>query len=590
MYRTHSCGTLSQADENLEVQLAGWVDVRRDLGGVIFVELRDHTGRLQLVADPEKNPEIHKDFEKLRAEYCIQVKGKISNRPDGTENADLRTGAVEMYPSEIIILNASETLPLSLKDFAQTDEGFRLKNRHLDLRREEMQTNIRMRHTITQAIREYLVKEDFLEIETPILTLSTPEGARDYLVPSRVHPGEFYALPQSPQLFKQMLMSSGFEKYFQIAKCFRDEDLRADRQPEFTQVDIEQAFAKQEDIIKSTEGLIKNVFDAIERPVTLPFQQMDYDEAMSSYGSDKPDLRFDMKLIDYTDLMKESGFDSFAKLAKSGGLVKAICADTPNWTRKEFDDLRNLSIEYGAKGLAWITYGENLEPNSPIAKFFNEQELKQIADLAQVQENQSIFFVADTNTGLVHDVLGRLRLHLAKKLNLIDESQDNFVWIVNWPLFEKDEETGGLQPLHHPFTSPNIEDLDKLTEDNLSKIRTQSYDIVYNGVELGGGSIRIHNPEIQNKIFELLGITSEEIQKRFGFFMDALKYGAPPHGGIALGLDRLVMLLTNSDSLRQVIAFPKIQSATCPLTSAPSAVSEDQLEDLYLKVNKPLEI
>ncbi len=586
-FRSHFCGTLSQSDDGLKVSLAGWVDVRRDLGGVIFIELRDHTGKLQLVADPQINPQVYKVFETLKAEYCIKIQGIIKNRPAGTENPDLRTGAVEIYPESVEILNKSKTLPLPLKDFEDTDELFRLKYRFLDLRRDSMQKNIRFRHKITQAIRDYLVAKDFLEIETPILTKSTPEGARDYLVPSRMQKGKFFALPQSPQLFKQLLMISGFEKYFQVARCFRDEDLRADRQPEFTQIDIEMSFINIEDIISNTEGIFENIFKVIGKNVKLPFQRMDYDTAMNLYGKDAPDLRFDMKLIDFTDIMETSGFESFSKIVSKNGIVKGLCVPTKDWSRKEYDDLKNLvtTKEYGAKGLAWITYKENNEIASPIAKFFSEEELSKIKTRANAKEGDSIFFVADKKE-IVHNALGRLRLHLGEKLNLIDKNKDEFVWIVNWPLFEKDHISGKLNVMHHPFTSPDMKDLHLLDTEPV-KVRALAYDIVYNGVELGGGSIRTYREDIQKKVLQLLNIEDEEIENRFGFLLQALSLGAPPHGGIALGLDRLVMMLAKETSLRQVIAFPKVQSSSCPLTEAPSEVDSEQLEELALKISLP---
>ncbi|MDX1917604.1 MAG: aspartate--tRNA ligase [Candidatus Caenarcaniphilales bacterium] len=589
-YRTHLCGTLTQSDEDTEVLLAGWVDVRRDLGGVIFIELRDHTGRIQVVSDPQITPELHTIFETLRSEYCLQVSGKIRTRPTGTENEDLRTGAVEVVPSEVKILNTCKPLPLPIKDFAEADESFRLKYRWLDLRRPEMQTNIRLRHQVTQVIREYLVKNGFLEIETPILTRSTPEGARDYLVPSRQQEGSFYALPQSPQLFKQLLVISGFERYFQIARCFRDEDLRADRQPEFTQVDLEIGFTTVDEVIEVASGLLQAVFESIERPFDLPIQRMSYAEAISLYGSDKPDLRFGLRLIDFTDVMQRSGFEAFAQVTRQGGIVKGLCVpDTAGWSRKDFDDLRTLVMkpEYGAKGLAWISYKEGEDPlgTSPIAKFFTSEELAEIKSYAHAKTGDSIFFVAD-KSALAHQVLGRLRLYLGEKLDLIDQSKDSFVWIIDWPLVERDLDTGTLQFMHHPFTAFNPEDAHLMSTEP-EKIRAYAYDIVYNGVELGGGSIRSHQESAQRQFLHLLGMSDQEIDQRFGFLVNALAMGAPPHGGIALGLDRLVMLLAHEESIRQVIAFPKVQSGGCPLTGAPASVEEKQLHELALRIYKP---
>jgi aspartyl-tRNA synthetase len=568
------------------VSLAGWVDVRRDLGGLIFIELRDHTGRVQLLSDPQVNTKIHAIFETLRSEDVIQVKGKIKARPEGTQNPDLRSGAVEIAPDSVKILSKARPLPLQLEDFEETDESFKLKHRVLDLRTERMQKNIRTRHKITHAVRDYLATHGFLEIETPILTRSTPEGARDYLVPSRTQPGKFFALPQSPQLFKQLLVISGFEKYYQVARCFRDEDLRADRQPEFTQIDIEMSFIELEDVISMTEGLLEAAFDAVDRPIKTPISRMTYKEAIEKYGSDKPDLRYGLELINFTPLMKECNFESFSKIAKNGGLVKGICVPkTGEWSRKDFDELRNHVVEeFGAKGLAWISYkvGEDENGNSPISKFFTVKELQEIKTLAKAKAGDSIFFVADT-PAIVHSVLGRLRTYLANKLDLIDHDKHELVWIVEWPLLEANED-GSYQFMNHPFTAVDPRDENLLTvEPELA--RASAYDIVYNGVELGGGSLRNHQVEAQAKAFELLGMTEEESEAKFGFLLNALACGAPPHGGIALGLDRLVMMLTDAESLRQVIAFPKVQSASCLLTGAPAEVAEDQLKELALKIN-----
>ncbi|HEY9886242.1 MAG TPA: aspartate--tRNA ligase, partial [Vampirovibrionales bacterium] len=464
----------------------------------------------------------------------------------------------------------------------------KLKHRFLDLRRESMQSKLRLRHHITHVIRDYLNKEGFLEIETPVLTRSTPEGARDYLVPSRTQAGKFFALPQSPQLFKQILMSSGFEKYYQVARCFRDEDLRADRQPEFTQIDLEMSFVEVEDVINLTEGMIEAAFEVAGKTVQAPFPRITYKEAIAKYGSDKPDLRFGLELKDFTSLMKLSSFESFAKIAQKGGLVKGICVPkTGNWSRKEFDDLRNKTVEdFGAKGLAWISYQADDDlGSSPIAKFFKEEELKEIKELAGAKTGDSIFFIAD-NPSVTHDVLGRLRCHLGEKLNLISKDADKLVWVTDWPLFEKDPLTGAVHFAHHPFTSINPKD-SHLADKDSELARAQAYDIVYNGVELGGGSIRNHKVADQQKAFDLLGMKKEEVTEQFGFLMDALSMGAPPHGGIALGLDRLVMMLTAAKSLREVIAFPKVQSASCILTSAPTEVDEKQLRDLSIKVQLP---
>jgi len=585
-FRTHLCGTLSQADEESKIELAGWVNVRRDLGGLIFIELRDHTGRVQLVSDPKINPEIHQIFETLRAEYVIQVKGKISTRPEGNANPDLRSGAIEIYPESVKILNKAKIFSVAQKDLESTDENYRLKNRVRDLRNNKLQESLRSRHKISQAIREYLNKDNFIEIETPILTKSTPEGARDYLVPSRIHPGNFFALPQSPQLFKQLLVTSGFEGYYQFARCFRDEDLRADRQPEFTQIDLELGFTDQAEVILKTENLLKAAFSAVDHEIETPIKKITYQEAIQEYGSDKPDLRFGLKLIDFTDLMAKSKFKSFAQVAQSqNGLVKAICVEnTGNWTRKEFDNLRDLCVrDFGAKGLAWISYNqENPLGQSPISKFFEEKELKLISQKACAKPGDTVFFIADLDYK-TNEILGRLRLYLANYLNLIDSDADSLVWVVDWPLLTEDPETKELAFMNHPFTQINPEDKSLLETDCL-KVRALAYDIVYNGVELGGGSIRNHKLADQIKAFELLGITPEKMKTKFGFLLDALETGAPPHGGIALGLDRIVMMLLKLDSLRDVIAFPKIQSSTCLLTKAPSEVGSSQLKDLGVKV------
>ena len=587
-YKKQSCTELTEQDIGKTALLAGWASTIRDLGGIIFVELRDKTGLFQLVADPQINPEVHKVLSKIKPEFVIQVEGEVSKRPDDTINTKLKTGTIEMYPKKVNVLSSAQTLPFVLDD-DNVSEDVRLKYRYLDLRREKMVNNFKLRHNIVSAIRNYLNSLDFMEVETPILIKATPEGARDYLVPSRIHDGKFYALPQSPQIFKQLLMVAGFEKYYQIAKCFRDEDLRADRQPEFTQVDMEMSFVSQDDVIKMTEGLIESAFKAAGVEVKAPFKRITYKEAMDRFGSDKPDTRFGLELFNVTDIMEQSTFEAFKSVIKQGGTVRAIkIPGIAGYSRKEMDDVRNLAISFGAKGLAWITYLEDGSVKSPVLKFLNEEQIKEIQTRAQAQNGDIVFFVADYPQ-IVFDVLGRFRLYFGKKLNMIDESKHDLLWVVDFPLFEYSFEDNSYKSMHHPFTMPALEDVDKLETDK-GNVKSIAYDIIYNGNELGGGSIRIHDAEIQRKVFHALGLTEEDIKEKFEFMIDAFKYGTPPHGGLAIGLDRLVALLLRANSIREVIAFPKNSQAKDLMTNAPSMASEEQLRELHLKLRNPIKV
>ena len=583
--RTYFCGEVTEKAIGEKVTLKGWVQKRRDLGGLIFIDLRDRTGLVQIVFNPDVSPEALSLAEKVRTEYVLDVKGTVIARGEGTINENLRTGKIEVQAEDLAIINEAKTTPFIIADKTDVSEDVRLKYRYLDLRRPVMFETFKMRHQVTKAIRDFLDGEEFLDVETPILTKSTPEGARDYLVPSRVHPGEFYALPQSPQLFKQLMMVGGFERYYQIARCFRDEDLRADRQPEFTQIDIETSFMSQEDILALTEQMMQKVMKDVKGlDVTLPFPRMSFEEAMDRYGSDKPDTRFGMELIDLSEMVKDSGFKVFAAAVEGGGQVKAINVKggAANYSRKDIDGLTAFVSVYGAKGLAWLKAEEG-GLKGPISKFFNEQEQQELQTKLDAEPGDLLLFVADKKN-VVADALGALRMKLGKELGLIDQSLFNFLWITDWPLLEFDEEADRYFAAHHPFTMPVREDL-PLLETDPSKVKAQAYDLVLNGYELGGGSLRIFERDIQEKMFAVLGFTKEQANEQFGFLLDAFEYGTPPHGGIALGLDRMVMLLAGRTNLRDTIAFPKTASASDLLTDAPGEVSRAQLEDLHLELN-----
>ena len=587
-YKKQNCTEITEDFIGKECTLACWVSTVRDLGGIIFVEIRDRSGLFQVVADPKVNPNVYETFGKLRSEFVVQVKGIVSKRPDDTINDRLKTGTIEIYPNEIKILSQSKAIPFVLDD-ETVSEDIRLKYRYLDLRSEKMLNNLKLRHKIVTAIRNYLNGLDFMEVETPILIKTTPEGARDYLVPSRVFDGKFFALPQSPQIFKQLLMVGGIEKYYQIAKCFRDEDLRSDRQPEFTQVDIEMSFVEQEDILNMTEGLLKDAFKAAGVEIQTPFKRLTWKEAMEKYGSDKPDTRFGLELFDVTDIMQASTFEAFKNVINAGGTVRAIkIPGIAGYSRKEMDDVRNLAIKFGAKGLAWVTYLEDGSVKSPVFKFLNEEQINEIQKRAEAEKGDIVFFVAD-KPKIVFDVLGRFRLYFGDRLGLIDKDKHDLLWVVDFPLFEYSEEDERFVSVHHPFTMPALEDVDKLENDK-GNVKSIAYDVVYNGNELGGGSIRIHDAEIQEKIFKALGLSDEDIKEKFEFLVTAFQYGTPPHGGLALGLDRLVALLTRSNSIRDVIAFPKNSQAKDLMTNAPGIASEEQLRELHIRLRNPAKI
>jgi aspartyl-tRNA synthetase len=586
--RTHHCGTLSKELIGKEVELKGWVQKRRDLGGLIFIDLRDRSGLVQIVFHPEQSEALAL-AEKIRSEYLIAIRGTVVSREEGTVNPKLATGQIEVNVIEAEVINAAKNPPFMIQDDLDVDETIRLKYRYLDLRRPVMQRTLQLRHKAMKIFRDFLDENEFMEIETPMLTKSTPEGARDFLVPSRLQEGEFYALPQSPQLFKQLLMVSGFERYFQIVRCFRDEDLRADRQPEFTQVDIETSFLSMDELQEMMESLIiRLLHETINLQVASPFERLTYDEAMSRFGSDKPDLRFGMELRDVSDSVKDSSFKVFSGVVAAGGQVKGINAKgCAHYSRKDVDQLGEYVSRYGAKGLAWLALKDG-EVKGSIAKFFEGEALEQVKEALAAEEGDLLLFVADKRS-VVADALGALRLKLGKELNLINEQEFKFLWVTDFPLVEYDEEAKRYVALHHPFTMPKEEDI-HLFETNPGSIKAKAYDLVLNGYEIGGGSMRIYQRDIQEKMFETLGFTKEEAIEKFGFLLEAFEYGTPPHGGIAFGLDRIIMLLAGRTNLRETIAFPKTASASCLLTQAPSEVDTKQLEELHLKITEKTKI
>ncbi len=580
------CAQLTEQNVGQEVTVMGWVDTRRDLGGLIFIDVRDTSGVIQCVFDSAE----YKDFakvESLRNEYVVAIRGKVLLRDEETINPNIATGTIEVRATDLKILSAAKTPPFYIEDGVNVREELRLKYRYLDLRRPEMQAKMKMRHQVMQLVRNYFSENGFLEIETPMLAKSTPEGAREYLVPSRIQPHKFYALPQSPQMFKQLLMVSGLDRYFQIVRCFRDEDLRADRQPEFTQIDLEMSFVSPDDVMSVNEKLVQKIFQetwGMDLPV--PFRRLTYREAMDRFGSDKPDTRFGLELCEISDLVANTNFKVFASIVKNGGTVRGINVKggVDKFARRELDALVEYVKQYGAKGMAWISVKEN-ELQSPIVKFFTEEETNAILDRMGAEVGDVLMFVSDVNEDVVFDALGHLRLHLGEKLGLIDHDKLDVLWVTEFPLLEYSAEEKRFVAKHHPFTMPMDEDIQYLDSDP-GRVRAKAYDLVINGMEAGGGRCRIYNPNLQAKMFDVLGLSHEEAQDKFGFLIEGFQYGTPPHGGMAYGLDRLVMILTKSKSIRDVIAFPKVQSGTCPLTGAPYYVEQKQLDELHIETTQ----
>ena len=582
--RTNDCGSLRKDDAGREALLMGWVNSRRDLGNLIFIDLRDRDGLTQIVFDPKISEEAHKKAHILRSEWVIAVKGKISKRLKGQDNPNMPTGEIELTVSELKVLNKTEVPPFQVDGAVDASENLRQEYRYLELRRNKIYRNFKKRNLITSRIRRYFEENGFIEVETPILTKSTPEGARDYLVPSRVNKGMFYALPQSPQLFKQLLMVAGFDRYYQIVRCFRDEDLRADRQPEFTQVDMEMSFTDEDGVMSIFENMMGDLFKNImDKNIPMPIPRFKYSDVMERFGTDRPDIRFGMELNNITDIAAKTDFRVFKNVVEGGGIVKAIRVEkcATDFSRKILDELAQLVINWGAKGLAWIKLNDE-GWQSPIGKFFHEEDKATLNKRLGAVPGDLILMVSDAHD-TVNYALGMLRLEIARRLNIIKQDDHSFLWVTAFPLMEYDEKEGRLQAVHHPFTSPMDEDL-HLLKDYPEKVRARSYDLVLNGVEIGGGSVRIHNMDMQEEVFRMLGVSHEEAEMKFGFFLKALKYGAPPHAGMAIGLDRLVAIMSGYDSIRDVIAFPKTQRATCPLTDAPSSVDKNQLEELSIKV------